>query len=171
MSENTGKQTTNQSEILGHPLRLPKNFNILTTQMRENRKARHNSLDGGHTVASFRQEARVSTQAYDKAADAAKQGANEAMNAGQDVKNKVASIAEDMTEKTKETAGTVAETAQDLTEKAKQRAGDAWDAVKDTTQKIKETVVGNGKAAAQETKQSVKQNAETVERSMNMKNE
>ncbi|CAL5427265.1 unnamed protein product [Camellia sinensis] len=121
--------------------------------------------------ASFRQEARVSTQAYDKAADAAKQGANEAMNAGQDVKNKVASTAEDMTEKTKETAGTVVETAQDLTEKAKQRAGDAWDAVKDTTQKIKETVVGNGKAAAQETKQSVKQNAETVERSMNMKNE
>ncbi|CAL5353542.1 unnamed protein product [Camellia sinensis] len=121
--------------------------------------------------ASFRQEARVSTQAYDKAADAAKQGANEAMNAGQDVKNKVASTAEDMTEKTKETAGTVAEKTQDLAEKAKQRAGDAWDAVKDTTQKIKETVVGNGKAAAQETKQSVKQNAETVERSMNMKNE
>ncbi|KAI8574313.1 hypothetical protein RHMOL_Rhmol01G0344700 [Rhododendron molle] len=108
----------------------------------------------------------VTTQACDKAADAAGQGTGELKMAGQEMKDKAASTAEDMNQKTKDTAGKVADTAQDLTEKAKQTAQDAWGSVKDTTQKIKETVVGK----AEESKDSIKQNAEKVKREMDMKN-
>lgn len=38
----------------------------------------------------------ITTQAYDKAADAAKQGANEARMAGHEMKDKAASTAEDV---------------------------------------------------------------------------
>ncbi|XP_057508515.1 uncharacterized protein At4g13230-like [Actinidia eriantha] len=98
-------------------------------------------------LANVRHEA-TTTQACDKAADAAKQGANEARRAD-DPKNQGC-------------RGKVADTAQDLTEKAKQTAQDAWDTVKDTTQKIKETVVGK----AEDSKESIKENAENVKRSM-----
>ncbi|KAL6978770.1 hypothetical protein U1Q18_020436 [Sarracenia purpurea var. burkii] len=114
---------------------------------------------------SLRREA-ITTQAYDKASDAAKQGANEARKDAQEVKDKAASTAEDLTEKSKEVGGKVAESAQDLTEKAKQTAQDAWGAVKDTTQKVKDTVVGK----AQESKDSIKDNAKDVKRGIDMHN-
>ncbi|KAF7119780.1 hypothetical protein RHSIM_Rhsim13G0042400 [Rhododendron simsii] len=98
--------------------------------------------------------------------EAGKEHADEAVKAAKDLKSDASSTAEDMTEKTKDAAGKAADTAQDITEKAKQTAEDAWGSVKDTTQKIKDKVVGK----ADESKESVKQNAESVKRNMNMKN-
>ncbi|KAI4304211.1 hypothetical protein MLD38_039755 [Melastoma candidum] len=54
---------------------------------------------------------------------------------------------------------TMSEKAEELTERAKQTAQDLWGAAK-------ETVVG----AAEDTKESLKENAERVERGMNSKN-
>lgn len=63
-------------------------------------------------------------------------------------------------------AGKASEASNDLADKAKQTAQDAWGAVKDTTAKIKDTVVGK----AEESKEFIKENADTVKRSMNTKN-
>ncbi|XP_059625202.1 uncharacterized protein At4g13230 [Cornus florida] len=109
------------------------------------------------------------TAAYDGASDAAKRGTNEAMRVGQDMKNKAASTAEDVSRKTKDVTGkegNAQDLAQDIAEKAKQTAQDAWGSVKDTTQKIKETVAGK----AEESKEAIKENAETIKQSMNTKN-
>ncbi|KAI8523171.1 hypothetical protein RHMOL_Rhmol13G0053100 [Rhododendron molle] len=101
-----------------------------------------------------------------RSTEAGKEHADEAVKAAKDLKNDASSTAEDMTQKTKDAAGKAANTAQDITERAKQTAEDAWGTVKDATQKIKDKVVGK----AEESKESVKQNAESVKRNMNMKN-
>ncbi|KAL3531145.1 hypothetical protein ACH5RR_010467 [Cinchona calisaya] len=98
------------------------------------------------------------TAAYDQAANAARQGADAAKKAGQEIKHETLSDADDMIQKTKNVAGKVADASKDMTDKAKQTAQDAWGSVKDTTQKIKETVAGK----AEETKEFVKENIEKV---------
>ncbi|KAK0581806.1 hypothetical protein LWI29_018214 [Acer saccharum] len=113
-----------------------------------------------HIQASSKQGA---SGACDKAAEAAKKGANAAKEVGQDVKNQATSVAENATQKTKDVAGKVSETAQDITEKAKQTVQDAWGSVKDTTQKIKDTVAGK----AEESKDSLKEGANKFKRDIN----
>ncbi|CAL9225057.1 unnamed protein product [Arabidopsis halleri] len=65
-----------------------------------------------------------------------------------------------------EGAQTISDAAGNLKDKAKNTAEEAWDKVKDTTEKIKDTVTGK----TEETKESIKATAKTVERSMNTKN-
>lgn len=70
-----------------------------------------------------------------------------------------------MSDKGKDIASKVSNKAQDLTEKAKQTVQDAWGTAKETSQKIKDSVAGK----ADDTKEVVKENAETVKRCMNTK--
>ncbi|GLT95327.1 hypothetical protein SLE2022_130160 [Rubroshorea leprosula] len=106
------------------------------------------------------------SEACENAKDAAKQGAGEAMKVGQDIKEKTASTASQMSMKTKDMAGKASDTAQEMTSKAKQTMQDAWDSAKETAQKAKDTVMGK----AEDSKEAIKQNADQVKRSMNSKN-
>ncbi|KAK1353018.1 Late embryogenesis abundant protein (LEA) family protein [Heracleum sosnowskyi] len=91
---------------------------------------------------------------YDKAAGAAKQGANEAAKVGQQAKDKASAAAGEVAGKTKDAAKSMSGG------KAQKNAEEAWSSVKNTTQKIKDTVVGK----AEEGKESVKANAENIKR-------
>ncbi|KAF1002436.1 hypothetical protein AG4045_001736 [Apium graveolens] len=75
------------------------------------------------------------TSTYDKAAGAAKQGANEAAKVGQQAKDKASAAAGEVAGKTKDAAQSMSGG------KVQKNAEEAWDSVKNTTQKIKDTVV------------------------------
>ena len=132
-----------------------------------------------------------------RATDAARQGANETAKAGQDVKNKAASAAEDVRHNF--TIKLIfpftilffrmiltifqCQIHFKVTQKAKDAAGTVADTAQDLTEKAKQTAQdawGTVKdttqkiketvvGKAEDSKESVKKNAETVKRSMNMK--
>ncbi|XP_011083105.1 late embryogenesis abundant protein 76 [Sesamum indicum] len=125
---------------------------------------------------------------YDEAAeaakhgrDAAKKGVDAAKRGGQQVKKEATAAADnagqkmgDMAGKVSSTAqdaaGKVKQTAQDAAGKVKQTAEDAWGSVKDATNKIKDTVVGKAEASADSAKDTIREGAAKVDRTINSKN-
>ncbi|CAM8966094.1 unnamed protein product [Rhodiola kirilowii] len=110
-----------------------------------------------------------------KATEGMQQGMNDAMNMGDQMKEKFST--DNVTQTAKDVSGKVAGTAQDVAEKAKQTMQDAWNSTKETAQNAKDAVLGKAeqsedciKEAAHQSKNSIKAAAETVERSMNTKN-
>ncbi|XP_061357384.1 uncharacterized protein At4g13230 [Gastrolobium bilobum] len=98
-------------------------------------------------------------------ADGIKQGASETVNNNmtESLQDKAYSTAEHMTNKTKDTAGQISATAQNITEKAKQTMQEAWDSTKNTANRAADTVLGK----AQDSADSVKENAEAARRNIN----
>ncbi|KAL9233487.1 hypothetical protein vseg_008478 [Gypsophila vaccaria] len=86
----------------------------------------------------------------------AKRGLNEALRTGENLKDKATSTTEDLAKNSKEAAHKVAE-------KAKQVAQEAWQSTKDTAQRTKDAAFDK----VNEAKETVE---ETVDRSMNTKN-
>ncbi|KAK4408198.1 hypothetical protein Sango_0400800 [Sesamum angolense] len=124
------------------------------------------------TMATY-DEAAEAAKAAKKGVDAAKRGGQQvkkeataaADNAGQkmgDMAGKVSSTAQDA-------AGKVKQTAQDAAGKVKQTAEDAWGSVKDATNKIKDTVVGKAEASADSAKDTIREGAAKVDRTINSK--
>ncbi|XP_038889268.1 uncharacterized protein At4g13230-like [Benincasa hispida] len=102
-----------------------------------------------------------------EAKDAINPGANEGMMPGENMmKDKAYSTAEHVSEKTKDMAGMVSAKAHAVSAKAKQAMEAAWDSAKDTAQRAKDTLVDT----ANDSKQFVKANVKSVEKSMNTKN-
>ncbi|XP_038681038.1 uncharacterized protein At4g13230-like [Tripterygium wilfordii] len=86
--------------------------------------------------------------AREKASEAVQHGADEAINTGEDMKNKAAAAE------------------QDVSGKGKQKVQDEWGSDKENAQKAKDTVIGK----ADDSKEVIKENADTIKRSMNSKN-
>ncbi|KAB1213604.1 hypothetical protein CJ030_MR5G012386 [Morella rubra] len=102
--------------------------------------------------ASSRQEASAAT-------DAIKQAAIEVKKAGETATDKAFASAEHVSQKTKDMASKASATAQDVSEKAKQTGEEAWGKARDSIQ---------GKV--EQSREKIKDNAETVKESMNTKN-